>query len=170
VSSADQLPRQQSRRRRATTGLLLAALLVLGLGSVFVVEPFAVASSSMTPTLHDGDEVLGEKVGPRLGRVGRDDVVVFTAPGTRALLVKRVAAVGGDEVGLEDGVLVVNGRPVPESYVDHDTVDGVYFGPVTVPAGAVFVLGDDRAESVDSRVFGSVPLDRVVARVLIRLG
>jgi signal peptidase I len=158
------------RRTRRLTGLLIVALLVLGLGSVFVVEPFAVVSSSMSPTLRDGDEVLAEKVGPRLHLVGRTDVVVFTAPGTHTLMVKRVAALAGDEVGLEDGLLVVNGRQVHERYVDHATVDGVYFGPVTVPPGALFVLGDDRADSVDSRVFGVVPVDRVVARVLIRLG
>jgi signal peptidase I len=151
--------------------VLLVLLVVIGLGSLLVVEPFAVASSSMSPTLHDGDEVLVEKVGPRLGRVGRTDVVVFTAPGTRStLMVKRVAAVAGDRVGIEDGLLVVNGRSVVERYLDQATVDGVYFGPVTVPSGSVFVLGDDRADSVDSRVFGSVPVGRVVGRVLLRLG
>jgi signal peptidase I len=151
--------------------VLLVLLVVIGLGSLLVVEPFAVASSSMSPTLHDGDEVLVEKVGPRLGRVGRTDVVVFTAPGTRStLMVKRVAGVAGDRVGIEDGLLVVNGRRVAEDYLDQATVDGVYFGPVTVPSGSVFVLGDDRADSVDSRVFGSVPVGQVVGRVLLRLG
>ena len=87
-------------------------------------------------------------------------------PDNGQLLVKRVAAVGGDTVGIEDGVLVVNGRPVRESYVNHDSVDSVYFGPVTVPNGSVFVRGDNRSASVDSRSFGAVPLGDIEGRVL----
>lgn len=151
----------------AVAVVLCAVVLVL-LGT-FVAEPFSVASSSMTPTLQDGDEVLGDKLGPRLGGVSRGDVVVFTPPSTSALMVKRVAAVGGDRVAILDGLLVVDGHRVRETYVDHATVDGVYFGPVTVPRGSVFVLGDDRSNSVDSRSFGPVSRDRVVARVLLRL-
>jgi signal peptidase I len=77
-----------------------------------------------------------------------------------------VVAVGGDRVALEYAVLVVNGRPVSEPYVDHSRIDGTYFGPVTVPAGHVFVLGDNRFGSIDSRVYGPVPLDAVTGRVL----
>ncbi|QWZ09448.1 signal peptidase I [Nocardioides panacis] len=150
---------------------LLVALpvVLLLLTGRFVAEPFEVASSSMTPTLRDGDEVLGEKLWPHLRGLRRDDLVVFHPPGTDALMVKRVVGLAGDTVALADGRLVVDGRPVPEAYVDLPSVDGVYYGPVTVPAGSVFVLGDDRASSVDSRSFGPVPRDRVVGRVLTRL-
>ena len=96
-------------------------------------------------------------------------MIVFTAPGSRSLMVKRVAAVAGDRVGLADGHLVVNGHRVEESYVDLESVDGVYFGPQVVPDDTVFVLGDNRADSVDSRSYGAVPLDDVVGRVMIRL-
>jgi signal peptidase I len=80
-----------------------------------------------------------------------------------------VVALAGDRVGLADGRLVVNGHRRPEAYVDLASVDGVYFGPEVVPAGSVFVMGDDRADSVDSRDFGPVALDRVLGRVLWRL-
>lgn len=118
----------------------------------------------MEPTLSSGDHVIVDKrayshQAPRPG-----DVVVVEGPGGR--MIKRVAAVGGDAVGIEDGVLVVNGRPVDEPMVDHRLVDGLYFGPVTVPLGTIYVLGDNRSNSVDSRAFGPVPLDRLIGRVL----
>ena len=128
--------------------LVALSVVLLLLTGRFVAEPFAVASSSMTPTLRDGDEVLVEKLWPHLRGLRRGDL---------------------ESVGLADGRLMVDGRPVREAYVDLPSVDGVYFGPVTVPAGSVFVLGDDRAASVDSRSFGTVPCDRVVGRVLTRL-
>jgi signal peptidase I len=80
-----------------------------------------------------------------------------------------VVAVGGDEVGIEDGYLVVNGHTVEEPYVDHRVLDGVYFGPVTVPPGSVFMMGDNRANSVDSRTFGPVRRDTIVGRVMVRI-
>jgi signal peptidase I len=78
-------------------------------------------------------------------------------------------AVGGQTVGLEDGVLVVDGRRPPEPYVEHDAVDSVFFGPVRVPRRSVFVLGDNRADSVDSRSFGSLGREALVGRVARRL-
>ena len=70
---------------------------------------------------------------------------------------------------MEDGVLVVNGASVPEHYVDQNLMDSVYFGPVTVPRGAVFVLADNRSNSVDSRDFGPVRLADVRGRVLAKV-
>lgn len=158
------------RRRRARLGSAAAVLVVLAVAlAVLVSEPFTVRSSSMTPTLHTGDQILAERLTPRFGRLERGDLVVFRAPASRALMVKRVVALAGDRVGLADGRLVVNGRRRPEAYVDLASVDGVYFGPKAVPPGSVFVMGDDRAGSVDSRDFGPVPLDRVLGRVLWRL-
>jgi signal peptidase I len=156
------------RRRRLGSTAAVLALLVLVL-AVLVTEPFTVRSSSMAPTLHTGDQLLAERLTPRFGHLERGDLVVFRAPATRALLVKRVVALAGDRVGLADGRLVVNGHRRPEAYVDLASVDGVYFGPEVVPAGSVFVMGDHRADSVDSRDFGPVALDRVLGRVLWRL-
>jgi signal peptidase I len=157
------------RRRPRLLFWVGAALVVALLAALLVSEPFTVRSSSMSPTLHTGDQILAEKLTPRFKSLHRNDLVVFDAPGTRVLMVKRVVALAGDRVGLADGRLVVNGRRVHESYVDLPSVDGVYFGPVVVPPGSVFVLGDDRADSVDSRDYGAVPVDRVVGRVILRL-
>jgi signal peptidase I len=145
--------------------VVIACLLLGGL----VVEPLKVRSDSMAPTFEPGDQVLVLKVGDRSHSPHRGDVVVLSSPGSGERLIKRVAGVAGDRVGIEDGVLVVNGATVRERYVDYALTDSTYFGPVTVPAGEVFVLGDDRANSVDSRSFGPVPTRRITGRVWTRL-
>lgn len=123
-----------------------------------------VASDSMAPTVLDGDWVTVGDVGAR--GVQRRDLVLLASPDDGTLLLKRVVAIAGDEVGFEDGVLVVNGADVDEPFVDYARVNGEYFGPVQVPAGHVFVLGDNRGSSVDSRAFGAVPLAAVVGTVV----
>jgi signal peptidase I len=154
--------------RRLITGLLILLGVLLAL-RLFVAEPVKVRSDSMEPTLRPGDQVLVTKAGSRAHTPHRHDIVVLTSPANGQLLIKRVAAVGGDTVGLEDGVLVVNGKSVHEGYVDARLMDGVYFGPIQVPRGMVFVLGDNRSNSIDSRKFGPVPDSRIKGRVLLRL-
>jgi signal peptidase I len=161
------------RRTRLTAVRRQLLLPIAGLVVVLVVvllqfgEPMRVASSSMEPTLNSGDHVLIASRAYRSAGPGRGDLVVFKGPD--GPLVKRVAAIAGDEVGIEDGQLVVNGRIVPEPAVDPNTVDGLYYGPVTVPPGSIFVLGDNRANSVDSRTFGPIRLDALVGKVELRL-
>ncbi len=134
-----------------------------------LVEPMRVSSSSMSPAYDAGDEVLVAKVGPRSHEPRRGDVIVVRAPPAGELMIKRVAALGGDQVAILDGVLMVNGRRIKEPYVNHARVDGTYFGPVRVRENSVWVLGDDRAGSVDSRTFGAVSSDQIIGRVLCRL-
>ena len=121
----------------------------------------------MEPTLHHGSVVLVDKIGPRLRGVHREDVVVFASPEGGREAIKRVVAVGGEQVAIRDAELYVDGTLVDEPQVDHSRVDGLWFGPVTVPEGTVFVLGDSRSGSIDSRVYGPVPLDAVIGRVAL---
>jgi signal peptidase I len=155
--------------RAVATGWPLLVPLLFAVTLLFVAAPARVNASSMSPTLASGDHVLVDELSYRFTTPHRGDVVTLHRPGGAQLLVKRVAAVGGDTVGIEDGVLIVNGRTVRERYVDYPHMDSVYFGPVTVPPGDVFVLGDNRPDSVDSRDFGSVPNRVVTGRVLLRL-
>jgi signal peptidase I len=157
--------------RRAKTLIALAVLIAGALLFVrlVVAEPFRIVSASMVPTLEEGDSVLVDKLaygddGPRRG-----ELIVFEAPRTGDVTLKRVVGVGGDRVAIEDGLLVVNGRRPDEPYTDPDAIDSVYFGPVRVPAGSVFVLGDNRRDSADSRRFGAVPVDDVIGRVRARI-
>jgi signal peptidase I len=157
------------RGRRAALvalALLVAALLLV---RAHVAEPFRIPSDSMAPTLVAGDHVLVDKRAYRDAAPRRGDLVVFRAPRTGEVLLKRVVAVGGDTVGIEDGVLVVDGRRPREPYADPEAIDSVYFGPVRVRAGTVFVLGDNRADSEDSRDFGAVPARDVIGRVQARI-
>jgi signal peptidase I len=78
-----------------------------------------------------------------------------------------VVALAGDRVAIRDAALEVDDRPVIEPYVDASRIDGTYFGPVTIPRGTVFVMGDNRGSSIDSRDYGAVDLDQVFGTVLV---
>lgn len=159
---------RRDRRRRWPGVLAVAAALALvaSVTGVLPVRVMHVGSDSMSPTIAAGDLVLVERGG---GAVERRDVVVVDHPGTGALLVKRAVALGGDRLAIEDGVLVVNDEPVCEPGIDPARLDGVWFGPVTVARGEVFLLGDDRSASIDSRTFGTVPTGEITGRVDSRL-
>jgi signal peptidase I len=146
---------------------LVALVVVAAVGAVhFVAEPFRVPSGSMVPTLHSGDSVLVEKLsrGARRG-----DLVVFHRPGNGEIMLKRVVALGGDTVAIADGALYVDGHRRHEAYANPRAIDGVYFGPVRVPRGSLFAMGDNRGDSLDSRQFGAVPSRRVIGRVVARI-
>ncbi len=150
--------RRRGRAAWAAAAVLAAVLLV----RAEVVEPVRVGSDSMAPTLRRGEHVLLDK----LGAVRRGDLVAFRSPQDGELTLKRAVAVAGQTVEIRDALLYVDGRLVHEPGIDADRIDGTYFGPVTVGPGQVFVLGDNRARSVDSRVYGGVPLDAVVGRAV----
>jgi signal peptidase I len=147
-------------------GYGVAALAVLLVSGLLPLQSIRIPSASMTPTIRPGDHLLLDKRHPDEVAVG--DVVVVHDPLGDDLIVKRVIAVGGDSIGFEDGVLVRNARPVTEPYTA-DFLDGVYYGPDVVPAGDVYLLGDNRVDSVDSRDFGPVPVSSVVGRVTARV-
>jgi signal peptidase I len=155
------------RRWAVVVACVLALALVASVTGLLPWQVMRVGSASMEPTIPPGAAVLVDRWADEIDRM---DVVVVDPPdGVGPQLVKRVVAVGGDEIGLEDGVLVVNGSPVCEPTIDPALIDAEYFGPVTVPSGELFLLGDNRQSSVDSRVFGTVPADDVQGRVLARM-
>jgi signal peptidase I len=172
----DDGPAGHSRARRARaaisrwSGLVTCVLVLVLVASVAGWLPWQVmrvGSSSMEPTIPSSAVVLVDRWSDGIDRM---DVVVVDPPdGVGPQLVKRAVAVGGDEIAIEDGVLVVNGSPVCEPSIDPALIDAEYFGPVTVPAGDLFLLGDNRQTSIDSRAFGTVRADEVRGRVLARM-
>jgi signal peptidase I len=158
-------PHKRRRPSAIAVGVALIALIVVV--KVFVAEPFLIPSESMEPTLRPGDQALVDKLAGKSPRFGQ--LVAFHAPRTGEILLKRVVGVAGDTVGLEDGVLVVDGRQIHEPYADPKAIDSVYFGPVKVKPGTVFVMGDNRANSEDSRDFGAVPTERIIGRAVARV-
>lgn len=155
-------------RRRAVpvrAALVAAVVLALVLVRVLVAEPVRLDGDSMAPVLRSGDVVLVSRIGqPRVGQL-----LLLRDPTDGSPVVKRLVAVGGQTVEIRDAYLYVDGVRVDEPYVDHSRIDGVYFGPSRVPDGSLFVLGDSRDGSIDSRVFGPVRQDAVTGRVVLRL-
>ncbi len=148
-------------------------------GAIFVViyaflfRPFQVNGQSMYPNYHNGEYILTNLVGLKLASVNRGDVVVFQAPTDKEKdFIKRVIGLPGDQVGLENGSVLVNGKTLNEgSYLAGDvkTYGGAFLGDgttVTVPAGSYFVLGDNRNFSSDSREWGFVPKGKLIGKSL----
>lgn len=150
---------------RAAVVVALMALAVVGLRAQ-VIEPVRVASASMAPTLNEGDVVVVNKVDRQ---PARGELVILRSPQNGERVLKRVVGVGGDVVAIRDAILYVNDVEMPEPYVDHESIDALYYGPVAVAAGSVLVLGDSRADSIDSRVYGQVSLRDVTGTVVARL-
>lgn len=163
---------------RRTILLVAAAVAALLLVSTFVARPYQVPSRSMEGTLRVGDRVLVDKLAYRFGGTPRrGDVIVFDGEGSFTQqsgtdFVKRVIGVGGDRVTCCDarGRLMVNGHPLDETYLyPGDTPSQVRFD-IVVPDGKLWVMGDHRADSRDSRDHlgdpggGNVPVDRVIGR------
>lgn len=155
----------KGRWPRLLAGALIPALVVLAVRA-WLVEPFSVSSDSMEPTIPSGAVVLLYKPAAAAGWVRNGVVVAFTSPVDGRTAIKRVIAVEGQTVAIRDAELYVDDVAVPEPFVDHSRIDATYFGPVKVPAGRVFVLGDNRGVSIDSRDFGAVPLTAIQGTLL----
>ena len=162
--------RREREKKKRQAGLLellviilVAFVLVFGFVRPFVVEAFRIPTESMVPTLEVGDRVLANKFIYRFTEPERGDVVVFdSVEGDGQTLIKRVAGVEGDEIRVQGGTLFVNGETRDEPYLNQYIPDqSTPYGPATVPEDHVFVLGDNRGNSGDSRVFGAVPVENV---------
>jgi signal peptidase I len=142
--------------------LLVTFALVFGFVRPFVVEAFYIPTESMVPTLEIGDRVFVNKFVYRFSQPERGNVVVFkSVEGDGDTLIKRIVGVPGDEIRVRNGVLFVNNERWEESYVNDAFPDTSYYGPVRVPPGEVFVMGDNRGNSRDSRFFGPIPIESI---------
>ena len=152
-----------TRSRLTAAGVICVTLAVVIVRWQFL-DVASVSSDSMAPTVCTGDTVLVARLeNPSTVRV--DDIVTFRSPQDGTQTIKRVVAVAGQSVAIRDAELVVDAQTVTEPYVDHATIDGVYFGPVNVPDGSVFVLGDHRETSIDSRAYGPIPTSDINGRL-----
>jgi len=181
---ASSVPRAKSTVREYAEALGVALLLALVIRT-FVVQAFKIPSGSMLPTLQIGDHILVNKFiyGPRLEvpltqlslgqlpgfrepRAG--DVVVFIYPKERDKdFIKRIVAVAGQTVEARGNTLVIDGKQVEDPHAHYEKRDHVDFGPYTVPAGHVFVMGDNRDESYDSRFWGPVPIQDIKGLAMV---
>ena len=161
-----------------TVGLAVVLYLVI---TTFVVQTFRVEQQSMLDTLRPQEHLLIDKLTPRFDEYSRGDIIVFHPKGDRDTTpyIKRVIAVGGEHVEIKDGAVWVNGQRLDEdayTYRDPETGSNEPTEPLTnrsewdVPEGSLFVLGDHRQQSTDSRArsVGFVDVDDVVGRAWLR--
>lgn len=179
--------------------LVLVALVVAILIKTFLVQAFFIPSESMEPTLRQGDRVLVCRICTHFSAIHRGDVIVFSDPhpgpgqGRGAVggflhwlaegigvaqpespdFIKRVIALPGDTVEINAGVVYVNGNRLDEPYLDPER-DTRSFPKRTIPAGMLYVLGDNRTHSGDSRFeppegVGLVPIDKVIGKAFVKV-
>ncbi len=149
------------------TVLMIAIAFLLAQGvKTFVLQPFVIPTGSMEPTIMAGDRVLAEKVSLRFRPVRAGEIVVFDDPtGRHPQLIKRVIAVGGQTVDIVDGTVIIDGALLDEPYVHgSQTEPGTVPMPVTLAPDEVWLMGDNRPNSGDSRFMGAIPESMVRGR------
>ena len=149
--------------------LLVSFALVFGFVRPFVMEAFWIPSGSMIPTLEIGDRVLVNKFIYRFTEPERGDIIVFqSVDSSNEDLIKRVVGLPGDKIAVRGGKLFVNGEPQKEPYTNKKLPDRSFFAKTTVPKHHVFVMGDNRGNSADSRVFGPLPKKNIEGEAFLR--
>jgi signal peptidase I len=147
--------------------IVAAAFAIALLVQWLLVKPFTIHQISMEPTLMEGDRILINRLTYHFRDPEAGDVVVFDSPlNNEEDLVKRVVAVEGDQVAIHDGSLWVNGIAQDEPYLLEQGFQGEEQETV-VPADYVFVLGDNRNNSGDSRIFGPIPRDSIIGTAFV---
>lgn len=185
--------RKKKSTIRETIEAVVIAFVIALVIRTFVIQAFKIPSGSMIPTLQIGDHILVNKflLGtpvdipftsinlfdmPGLRKPGKGDIIVFKYPqDPQRDFIKRVIGVSGDIVEARDKEVFVNGRKLVEPYVQHADSDikprdvdrRDNFGPVLVPEGSVFVMGDNRDQSYDSRFWGFVDVKQIKGKAII---
>lgn len=167
------------RRRRAVIEwavILVIAVVASFLLRTYVLQTFSIPSKSMLPTLAVGDHILVDKLSVEFGTINVGDVIVFKAPPQVKAdcadavtdLVKRVIGVPGDRLSSKGNTIYVDAKPLNENWSHWEPL-GTGIGPLTVPAGEYAVMGDNHANSCDSRTWGFVPRSDVIGKVFMRI-
>lgn len=172
--------------------VLLTLILIVGIRNLLG-EPRWIPTESMVPTLIEGDRLFIEKISNYAGKYSRGDIIVFYPPQTELkhdpwdeftrtigflnndiAYIKRLVGLPGDELEVRDGEGVfINGKLLDEPYINEIAnrgcgVDAMYCGPLIIPEGYYFVMGDNRNNSQDSRFWGFLPVDRVIGKAYFR--
>jgi signal peptidase I len=173
------LPTDEPRSSRSTrnavewVAIVIGALVVALVVKTFLIQAFFIPSLSMYPTLDKGDRVLVNKLSYQVHDIHHSDIVVFERPPKVADsaikdLIKRVIGLPGDTLESRDGIVYRNGKAVDETYLPEGTTTDNLERQV-VPPGEIFVMGDNRGNSQDSRFFGPIDEDLVVGRAFVRV-
>lgn len=169
----------QAKKRRSLAGFLLELVIIvvvaLGLAYVittFAVQPYEIPSGSMEETIDIGDRVFSEKISYRFGEPKQGEIVTFKdVTNPSKVLIKRVIAVGGQTVDLQDGKVVVDGVVLDEPYTNGKPsleLNSKITFPYVVPSDHIWVMGDNRTNSSDSREFGAIPVANLTGHAFFR--
>ena len=123
----------------------------------FIFTTVVVNGPSMMNTLHNGDVMILDKIGMKIGGIKRFDIVVIQTGKTK--IIKRVIGMPGETISYHDNKLYINGKEVSDNYSNEITYD---FEEVKIPDGEYYVLGDNRTDSVDSRILGTIPKNEIL--------
>jgi signal peptidase I len=168
-------PRSSRRVLIEWAVILVIAVTASLLIRTFAVQTFFIPSKSMKPTLHEGDRILVNKLSVDFGTINVGDIIVFKAPpkehceaGGPEDLVKRVIGLPGQHLTSKGNTVYVNGKALKEPWTYFHTI-GTPIGHVTVPKNSYFVMGDNRADSCDSRIWGTVPRSDIIGKAFLRI-
>jgi signal peptidase I len=167
---------KNTRKELLDWALHIIIALILGfLVVTFVVQRTAVHGASMEPSLHNGDQLIIEKISPKLKNIRHGDIVTIYVPEElqegQDYIIKRVIGLPGDRVVIKEGCVFVNGVKLDEDYIngDYTYVDNDRF-EATIEDGTVYVLGDNRlsGKSKDSRSIGAINIEKVRGKAILR--
>jgi signal peptidase I len=171
------VPTRASRHRGLVEWIivLVVAVLVSVLVRTFVFQTYYIPSKSMEPTLYEGNRIMVDKLSARFGTINIGDMVVFKAPPAVATkcndsvadLVKRVIGIPGDHLTSRGNTIYVNGVALKENWSHYEPLGGA-LGSVTVKKGTYFMMGDNHANSCDSRFWGAVPRSDIIGKVFLK--
>ncbi|AIQ47886.1 signal peptidase I [Paenibacillus sp. FSL R7-0273] len=178
LDQSEQPPQKQKNEVLEWIKAIAIALVLVILIRWLLFKPFIVDGPSMQPNFHTGERVIVNEILYDIRSPQRGEVIVFHVPSEGRDFIKRVIAVAGDTVKVEGDVVTVNGEPVDETYIQ-EAIDARHANNSlynnkdfpneevpdgTVPEGHIFVMGDNRSDSTDSRMIGYVPLEDIVGR------
>jgi len=159
--------KQKSPILELVESVLVAVVLALII-RFFLFEPFYIPSGSMEPTLQVEDKIIVNKLVYRFKDPERGDIVVFQHPMLDPKLdyIKRVIGLPGETLEIKDSTVYINGEPLKEDYLPED-LRFMDFGPVTIPENSYFMMGDNRNNSQDSRVWGTLPREYIIGKAFL---
>ena len=163
VDDQEQKEKWRRNMRETVETLILALLLFVVINTLSI--RIQVDGFSMIPSFDDKDMVIVNRLAYKFGDIERGDVVVFALPqNPDEDYIKRVIAIGGDTINVEDGVVYINGFPADEPYIKEPPLRNL--DERTIPEGSVFVMGDNRNDSNDSRTWGPLPVENIIGKAI----
>lgn len=161
-------------RLRENLVILFIALGLAFLIRIFVAEPRYIPSDSMAPTLQLGDRLVVEKISYRFRPPTPGEIIVFDPPETlqnqgyrkNQAFIKRIIGISGQIIAVDNGQVYVNNQPLTEEYIAEPP--NYQWGPASVPAEQLFVMGDNRNHSNDSHIWGFLPIENIIGRATFR--